>query len=55
MEGEFFGFVGVFWVGEVDGVAGVGSAVGAEDDVVLVGEDVYYFAFSFVAPLSSDY
>ena len=37
-----------------DGVAGVISALAANDDVRRAGEDVDDFAFAFVAPLRAD-
>ncbi len=37
-----------------DGVAGVVSALAADDDVRLAGEDVDDFAFAFIAPLRAD-
>jgi hypothetical protein len=35
-------------------VSRIGAAVEPHDEVVLVGEDVYDFAFGFVAPLQPD-
>ena len=37
-----------------DGVAGVGASVEANDDVMLVGEEIDDFAFGLVAPLQAD-
>src|SRR5207245_3848545 len=37
-----------------DGVAGVGPAVVANDDIVLVGEEIDDLAFGLVAPLQAD-
>ena len=48
-EGELPGLA----VGD-DGVAGVGAALIADDDLVVLGEDVDEFAFGFVAPLQTD-
>jgi hypothetical protein len=35
-------------------MAGVVSALGADDDVGFLGEDVDDFSFSFIAPLGAD-
>jgi hypothetical protein len=48
-EGELPGLA----VGD-DGVAGVGAALIADDDLVVLGEDVNEFAFGFVTPLQTD-
>ena len=37
-----------------DGVAGVGAAVVADDEVVLVGEQIDDLALGLVAPLQAD-
>ena len=37
-----------------DGVAGVGAAVVADDEVVLVGEEIDDLALGLVAPLQAD-
>ena len=44
----------VFRAADDDGVAGVVAALGADDDVGLLGEDVDDLAFAFVAPLGAD-
>ncbi len=43
-----------FFLPDLDGVAGVVAALGADDDVGLLGEDVDDFSFSFIAPLGAD-
>ena len=37
-----------------DGMAGIGASVIANDDVVLIGEEIDDFAFGLVAPLQAD-
>ena len=44
----------VFLAADDDGVPGVVAALGAHDDVRLLGEHVDDFAFAFVAPLGAD-
>ena len=44
----------VFRAAMNDGVAGVISALAADDDVRLVGEHIDDLAFAFVAPLGPD-
>ena len=47
MEDEFF-------LPDLDRVAGVVAALGADDDIGLLGEDVDDLAFAFIAPLGAD-
>ena len=44
----------VFRFAEDDGVAGVVAALGADDDIGVLSEEIDDFAFAFVAPLSAD-
>ena len=37
-----------------DGMAGVGAAVVADDEIVLIGEEIDDFALGLVAPLQAD-
>ena len=43
-----------FFLPDLDRVAGVVAALGADDDIGLLGEDVDDFSFSFIAPLGAD-
>ena len=44
----------VFLAADQDGMPGVVAALGADNDVRLVGQDIDDFAFAFVAPLGAD-
>jgi hypothetical protein len=39
---------------DLDRVAGVVAALGTDDDIGFLGEDVDDFSFSFIAPLGAD-
>jgi hypothetical protein len=45
---------GIFFGADTDGVAGIGSAAVADDDIGPFGEEIDEFSLSLVAPLKSD-
>src|SRR5262249_11356165 len=45
---------GVFFVADADGVAGVGAAAVADDDIGLLGQKIDDFALAFIAPLKAE-
>ena len=43
-----------FLLADFDRMSGIVAALGADDDIGFLGEDVDDFSFSFIAPLGAD-